>query len=101
MVDDDLVEDLQEALRLTGEADSPERVQLSLALACQLYYAADRRPEATALVDHGLAMAQRLDDARADPLDCSQRLDRAVAFRTRLPASPSGRAGAGRGSEAR
>ena len=45
VVDDDLVEDLHEALRLTGETDSVERVRLSLALACQLYYAEDRRSE--------------------------------------------------------
>ncbi len=63
VVDDDLVEDLHEALRMTGEADSVERARLSLALACQLYYAEDRRSEAKALVDHGLALAQRLDDA--------------------------------------
>jgi hypothetical protein len=62
VVDDDLVEDLREALRMTGETDSFERVRLSLALACQLYYADDRRSELTALVDHGLAMAQRLDN---------------------------------------
>ena len=62
VVDDDLVEDLREALRSTGETDSFERVRLSLALACQLYYADNRRSELTALVDHGLAMAQRLDD---------------------------------------
>ena len=62
-VDDDLVDDLSAALRLTGEADSFERVRLSLALACQLYYAEQRRSEMKALVDHGLAMAQRLDDA--------------------------------------
>ena len=61
LVDDDLVEDLNEALRLIGEADSVERVRLSLALACQLYYAEDRRSETEALVDHGLAMARRLD----------------------------------------
>ena len=63
VVDDDLVEDLREALRLTGDAVSHERVRLSLALACQLYYADDRRSETAALVDHGLAGAQRLDDA--------------------------------------
>ena len=63
VVDGDLVEDLHEALRLTGGADSVERVRLSLALACQLYYAEDRRSEVTALVDHGLAVARRLDDA--------------------------------------
>ena len=45
VVDDDLVEDLREALRLTGETDSVERVRLSLALACQLYYAEDRQSE--------------------------------------------------------
>ena len=99
MVDDDLVEDLREALRLTGETDSFERVRLSLALACQLYYAEDRRSELTALVDHGLAIAQRLDDAELTRWAARSASIALWRSDTRLGASPPGRAGTGRGPE--
>ena len=61
-VNEDLIDDLRHALDQTAGEDSVERVRLSLALACQLYYATDRSAEAVALVDQGTAMAQRIGD---------------------------------------
>ncbi len=61
-VNGDLIDDLRRALDQTGGGDSVERVRLSLALACQLYYADERASEALALVDQGTAMAERIGD---------------------------------------
>lgn len=61
-VNSDLIDDLRHALGQTDGGDSVERVRLSLALACQLYYAEERAAEALALVDQGIAMARRIGD---------------------------------------
>lgn len=61
-VNEDLIDDLRHALDQSGGEDSVARVRLSLALACQLYYATDRTAESVALVDQGTAMAERIGD---------------------------------------
>jgi DNA-binding SARP family transcriptional activator len=64
VVNEEVIDDLRWALDRLPATDSPERVQLMLALAVELYYAPTSDAEVRALVDEGLAAARRLGDPR-------------------------------------
>jgi DNA-binding SARP family transcriptional activator len=61
VVDQEMVDTLERALRELPASDQQLRCQVLLILAAELYYA-DARQERQALVDEGLAMARRLKD---------------------------------------
>ncbi len=63
-VHEDAIDDLRWGMRELAAHDSPERCQLMLALAVELYYDPTATAERAALVDEGLAIAHRIDDDR-------------------------------------